>query len=528
MEISRRDLLRSAGALGGAAAFGGLAAEAVAGTVTGTTLDHVLLKGEPGRGGWRPIVRRAGEPHQVRNGLGIDAEPGRKRRRSALVSFVQLSDVHVLDAQSPLRFENFDTSVSSSAHRPQEMLTAQVANAMVRTINKVANGPVTGEPLQFALQTGDNSDNSQYNEIRWNIDVLDGGEIRADSGDLATFEGVMDQDPDHFDPYYWHPDGSPEGKPKDTPRATYGFPKLPGLLDACREPFQAVGLDIPWYCALGNHDELAQGNFPHTIALNNTATGTTKQTSTGPRTVSADPDRRLLSRAETVEEHFTTTGQPVGHGFTETNRTDGTAYYTFDMGLVRVIVLDTVNENGGDDGSLNQSQFEWLQAELAAATDRVVIAASHHASWTMDNANVGTGGGAEPRVLGEAVVAEMLLHEHVVAWVNGHTHRNQIIAHRREGGGGFWEINTAAHIDWPQQARLLELTDNKDGTLSIFCTMLDHQAPLNPTGIDTLNRLAGWSRLIAANDWQERDNRRRGGRKDRNVELVVGAPAFLA
>ena len=33
------------------------------------------------------------------------------------------------------------------------------------------------------------------------------------------------------------------------------------------------------------------------------------------------------------------------------------------------------------------------------------------------------------------------------------------------------------HIDWPQQSRLIEIMDNRDGTLSIFGTMLDTAAP---------------------------------------------------
>ena len=536
MDLSRRHLLRSSGALAGVLALGGLADRAVAGTTTRaaagaaaraaaarTTLDSVVLPGAPGKGGWRPLVRRAGEPHTVREGLGTPAKAGRKARREALLAFVQLSDVHVLDAQSPMRFENFDVSVSSSAYRPQEVLTAHVADAMVRTINKVAAGPVTGLPLALALQTGDNSDNGQYNEIRWNIDVLDGGQLTVDSGDMTKYEGVMDGNPDFYDPYFWHPHGTPSGLAKDLPRKKFGFPRLPGLLDTCREPFDAAGLSIPWIVALGNHDELMQGNFPHLPSNEAIAVGSTKQTSKGPRTVSADPDRRLLSRAETVEEHFVTTGAPVGHGFTETNRTEGTAYYTFDQGLVRFVVLDSVNENGGDDGSLGAAQFAWLQAELAAATDRLVVVASHHTSWTMDN----DAPGAEARILGDAVVAELVSHDHVIAWVNGHTHRNVVRPHKREGGGGFWEINTAAHIDWPQQARLIEVTDNKDGSVSIFCTMLDHAAPLNPSSIDGPARLAGWSRLLAANDWQERDSTRRGTKAARNVELLCPAPAFL-
>ena len=96
-----------------------------------------------------------------------------------MLAFAQLSDVHICDSQSPLRFEGGDPNVSSSAYRPQEILTAHIAEAMVRELNAVQPGPVTGRPIAFAIQTGDNTDNSQYNEIRWDIDLLDGGEVRT-------------------------------------------------------------------------------------------------------------------------------------------------------------------------------------------------------------------------------------------------------------------------------------------------------------------------------------------------------------
>jgi metallophosphoesterase (TIGR03767 family) len=246
------------------------------------------------------------------------------------------------------------------------------------------------------------------------------------------------------------------------------------------------------------------------------------------RPVTPDPDRRLLQRAEVVEEHFTTTGTPVGHGFTETNRADGTAYYTFDRGLLRFIVLDTVNPNGESNGSLDETQFVWLQEQLAAAAGRLVVVASHHSANTMTNALVGTGGDPEPRVLGDEVVAELLAHRNVIAWVNGHTHSNNVWAHQREDGGGFWEINTASHIDWPQQSRLIEVADNRDGTLSIFATMVDHAGPASYDGrLAGPIALAALARELAGNDWQERDVNRRGRRRDRNVELLVQAPAFV-
>jgi hypothetical protein len=132
-------------------------------------------------------------------------------------------------------------------------------------------------------------------------------------------------------------------------------------------------------------------------------------------------------------------------------------------------------------------------------------------------------------VLGDEVRALVLQHPQVIAWVNGHSHRNQVWAHPREDGtGGFWEINTAAHVDWPQQSRLLEVADNRDGTLSIFATMLDHAGPAAYGGrTNDPVPLAGLARELALNDWQGRDDDLRGVPEARNVELLVQAPPAL-
>ena len=52
------------------------------------------------------------------------------------------------------------------------------------------------------------------------------------------------------------------------------------------------------------------------------------------RTVSKDENRRLLDRTDMVREHFETRGVPVGHGFTQENVAENTAYYGFDAGPV--------------------------------------------------------------------------------------------------------------------------------------------------------------------------------------------------
>jgi hypothetical protein len=65
----------------------------------------------------------------------------------------------------------------------------------------------------------------------------------------------------------------------------------------------------------------------------------------------------------------------------------------------------------------------------------------------------------------------------VVAWVNGHTHTHAITAIRQDGApGGFWQVTTASHIDWPQQARIIELLETPAG-LALACTVIDSAAP---------------------------------------------------
>lgn len=525
----------------------------------------MLRRGRPGRKGYAVLVTAPGERHRVRTDLGIKAASGRSRRRRDVIAFAQLSDVHIVDAQSPLRVEYTDrfddpsplpaAGIFVSSYRPHEMLTAHVADAMVREINAIGVGPVTGQPLVLAIQTGDNSDNSQRNEIRWNIDLLDGARVRPDSGDLSRWEGVADDDDTTYDRAYWHPHPSSTGQQDDAAKTRYGFPTVPGLLDAARRPFRAQGLAMPWYTAFGNHDGLVQGNFPaETLQLNAIATGPLKIISPptgfapadlanaltngdvgglltsltltpGVRRVTPDPDRQLVARAAIVEEHFTTTGLPRGHGFTAANRRDGTAYYAFDHGICRFVVLDTVNPNGYADGSLDATQFAWLTDQLRHSVDQVVLVFSHHTSSTMNNPLVGTGGDVEPRVTGADVLALLLAHRQVVAWINGHTHRNTITPHRRNRDGGLWEINTASHIDWPQQSRLIELADNRDGTLSIFTTMVDHAGPASyARDLSDSTHLAALGRELAANDWHDRTDTGLGDRSDRNVELLVRMP----
>lgn len=607
-EFTRRRLLELGLAYGAAASL----PEAARATLTrsaaaprphpeGTTLERTILTGRPiNAGGYRHLVAGKGESHLARDDLGVKAGRHRASKRVALLALAQFTDIHILDAQSPARVEFLDrlsdgdngnavwTAAGASldlfgaSYRPQEMLTAQVADSLVAAVRKIGVGPGTGRTLDFAIATGDGIDNCQHNELRWAIDVLDGQKVRPDSGDPSRWEGVDDQNPAYYDVNYWHPGGTPPGVSAgpDLPRSQYGFPVIPDLLDACRREFRAKGLSLPWLAAYGNHDSLLQGNLAPSSLVDGYAVGSRKilglpagfgltellsalqgnpslflQFVNGPsRPVTPDSRRRPLTRAEVVAEYFNTSGRPHGHGFTRANRNNGTAYYTFLSGNVRCIVLDTVNPNGDADGSLDPTQLRWLTRlldansqtrlrpdgtrERAGGHNRLIMVFSHHTIATMGNELTGANAPAK-RILGDQVQQLLLRYPNVVAWVNGHTHVNNIIPHRRpekwKVRGGFWEINTASHIDFPQQARIVELVDNRDGTLSLFGTIIDSDAPLRWTQTNTPTQLASLSRELAANDWQARvphldadgHDGRRGARSDRNVELLVRAPFTL-
>lgn len=575
MEISRRNLLRSTAVVGGAAAvsplIGTLSQSAVASSAVRTTLNHTYGPGPVGAKGYRKIVAGGGEHHVVRTELGASAGAGREACRTPLLAFAQFSDIHVVDHQSPGRVEWLDRfedpndlglipGLLSSSYRPHEMLSAHVADAMVRAVNDVATGPVTDLPLSFMIETGDNSDNCQKNEIRWNIDILDGkDDVRPDSGSKTKYEGVMDNNALYYDTHYWHPEGTPANKATDKLRADHGFPVVKGLLNAARRPFDAAGLNIKWYTVFGNHDGLIQGNFPNsTTNLTLLSQGAVKVITVPPgvsqsdvlnaakkqsigdllssinllpgaRLVTPDPARRNLSRKQVIEEYFHTTSLPKGHGYTDANRKNGTAYYFFDEGSFRHVALDTVNPNGYADGSLDQAQFAWLKATVTGAVGKAVIVYSHHTSTTMSNPLIATGLDPNLRVLGKDVTSYLLSQPRVIAWVNGHTHRNEITPHARaDGSGGFWEINTASHIDYPQQARLIEIVDNKDDTLSIFTTIVDHAGVADYSGdLGSTVTLAGLARELAVNDPQSNLASLTGSPDARNTELLLKTPPEL-
>jgi metallophosphoesterase (TIGR03767 family) len=561
-----------------------------------TTLDQSIVA--TGNGTYKQLAYGPAWTMQTREDLAT-AQEGRADRRQALMSVAHVSDIHLADSESPLRIEflramtGFELPATEfqGAWRPQETLLTHVAESMVRQLNALASGPITGRPYDFAISTGDNSDNRHQNELERFISLLDGGTITPSSGDPNLYEGVQDQV--RFDKQYWHPDPGAA----DDYKTTYGFPDYPGLLQAAVVPFQATGLQVPWYSVYGNHDFLLQGNFltkagiaPQN-AMEAIATGSHKilklplfyeglelleegsgvdlflvewldpvdltsswsnfisrwtSILTPSRTVTADPKRHIVSRQEFAQAHLNSPASPgpVGHGFTADNISNDTLYYTFEpVPGVLGITLDTVNPGGEADGSLDQAQVAWLEEQLKAVhsqyydsvgnlvqtgnQNKLVVLFSHHTLETLTNP-LPDPNNPGPRVLNG--VFEALLHRYpnVVLWMNGHSHICRVYPHADPSGrsGGFWEVNTPSHIDFPQQSRVVELADNKDGTLSIFATLIDHAAPPETTGgvTNDVLRLASISRELSANDPQIDRTFQLGDADDRNVELLIKRP----
>jgi hypothetical protein len=114
-----------------------------------------------------------------------------------------------------------------------------------------------------------------------------------------------------------------------------------------------------------------------------------------------------------------------------------------------------------------------------------------------------------PRHETDDVLAVVNAFSCVIAWINGHSHRNTITQR-----ASWWDVGTAAHIDWPPQSRMIDVVDNKDGTLSIFGTMVDH-------GDDGIVSLA---RELMGNDPHAGFDGGTGAEEERNVELLLPHP----
>ncbi|GHF09122.1 TIGR03767 family metallophosphoesterase [Streptomyces morookaense] len=531
---------------------------------TGTTLEQAAMA--TGSGPYKRLQAGPGWPLVVRTDLA-QAAAARDGRRTALASFVQFTDLHLADTESPVRFE-YLARYLDSAHRPQEALTVRGASSLVERVNSLSGGPFTGSPFSLVMATGDNTDNHEQIELDWYLTVMSGGAITPNSGDTRRYEGVQNSG----SALYWNPEASFQDSYK-----AKGFPGIPGFLSAAGRSFNAPGLRTPWYSTIGNHDDSIEGTLPDLGLLHSLYTGDRKLEgiddteaakladalrndpasavlhlakllkSGGPvRHVTPDPRRAPFTPAEFAKAHLdpARTGPgPVGHGFTDSAVDSGRLYYTFPVSDgVLGISLDTTNPAGWADGSLGTAQLKWLESVLQSRSsrwydadgrvvrggqsDELVVIFSHHTSTTMGNLLPDPHHPFEKRHDGNELVALLQRYPNVVAWVNGHTHENQILAHgHATPERAFWEINTASHVDFPQHARIIEIADNGDGTLSLFTTLVESAAPYTTDFGDTSDAgLAALYRELSFNDPYAVPAKKLGAAADHNTELLLARP----
>lgn len=423
--------------------------------------------------------------------------------------FAQITDIHVLDEESPARFLRLDgfAGMMNEAWRPQEAYAAQGLDNALQVLNAWHAGmfPHSGA-LDFVLVTGDVVDNAQRNELQWFVDTMDGKEVTPDSGLQDGFLRNV----------------SPDLNPK--------------------LPFRAVGLapDIPWYVARGNHDTHCTGVFPlraqagggqlvapvpwpvawfiglwQVQPLVNVLQPTSNVspavvTGAGPATrednlqldmaqlrsgvIPADPERRFISKRDFITAFLESDSLPRGHGFTERNLEQNRAWYSVrpDAAVpIRLIVLDTVAEDAPQEslseyGIMTQEQFNnFLVPELAAAREHgeFVIIVSHHPSTDFD------------RLYPKPTIGTWLFRQYLTAQPNillhlcGHTHAHRFTV--IPGRYPYPEVETASLIDLPQEMRVVEIRYNfETRAVVLVFRAIRHTAMPTPMGAEFARRAA--------------------------------------
>lgn len=248
----------------------------------------------------------------------------------------------------------------------------------------------------------------------------------------------------------------------------------------------------------------------------------------------ADPARAPMGVCGFVHETYSAAGDPPGHGYSEVNDSDCTGFYLYDPvpGVpIRIISLDLGPHEGGSNGILappyadgqliadkvGDPQFDqvaFLKAALAdAEADGVgVIILSHQASDAIVlQSQLQDLAGLLSSIPDLAALIDkyspvpvdpmtspefralLASSPAVIAHIAGHNHRNRVRAicpdgSDRDAAGepcdagpngetGYWEITTASGIDFPHQARFLEVVQVAGRLAALYLTMQEPRIP---------------------------------------------------
>ncbi len=407
-----------------------------------------------------------------------------------LARLVHFADIQLADDESPARLVNADSpTVTDGAFRPQEGHECRIANAAVRTINRIH----ADLPIDAVVLGGDNADNAQNNELDWVIAILSGSaSVDCDSG--------ADDDP------------------------------VPGGGNDPKDPFFADGLAMPWIWVSGNHDVLQQGNFPPAgreaeYLASYSGTGTRDWSLPGAPTIIGDviPDdrRRPVSGDELLAK---VRADGDGHGIPASPPVPGRAFYTYDVAGtdVRILVLDTAAPTGSAEGLIHQTEIDaFVQPALdaARADGKYVIVTSHHASTKLSDGG-DFGGTTQADAVLTGPFRELVAgYDNVLMHLAGHTHvhRVTLVDPMTPSSFPYWEVETSALADYPNQLRLFEIWDLDNGFLSIRSVVVDYQTESDPVAEDGRKRAitdftSGWAADAS------------GSQTERNVELYVPKP----
>ncbi len=240
--------------------------------------------------------------------------------------------------------------------------------------------------------------------------------------------------------------------------------------------------------------------------------------------VAPDTGRAFLGRVGTMELM-----EKHGHGFADRPVAD-LGYYRLDWSQIqpgsdlplRLLMLDSTEKEIFSNGGVSEAQLAWLTAELdQAVADEVLVVVTSHYYLSSINEN------------GDALEALLASYPNVFLLLDGHGHYNVVEAHPGTGdSAGFWEVQTPSDIDFPQQSRIFEIVDNRDGTGTVYVTLYDHWPTANDDA-DTLAELGRdlgfYDALAARPEWNNTTPLAGAGTvTDRNVALTFAIPDAIA